>query len=134
VPSGKPGGRAPHVWLPDGHSLFDSFGFEWTLLCLGDNERQADAFLSAAVEAGLDLKVVSVDDEEARDLYESDLALIRPDQIVAWRHVAGSIVDPAEVIAHALGGSVKSRKGDKNTNEHAAPLCNEREVARRQIQ
>ena len=35
---------------------------------------------------------------------------------------------------HALGGSVKSKKGDKNTNEHAAPLCNEREVARRQIQ
>jgi 2-polyprenyl-6-methoxyphenol hydroxylase-like FAD-dependent oxidoreductase len=129
-----PAPSPPHVWLPDGHSLFDSFGFEWTLLCLGDNERQADAFLSAAVEAGLDLKVVSVDDEEARDLYESDLALIRPDQIVAWRHVAGSIVDPAEVIAHALGGSVKSRKGDKNTNEHAAPLCNEREVARRQIQ
>jgi len=135
VPTGKPGGRAPHVWLPDGRSLFDSFGFEWTLLCLGDDQRQASAFLSAAVDAGLDLKVVSVDDEEARDLYESDLALIRPDQIVAWRHVAGSIVDPARVIAHALGGAMNSRKGDKNLNENAAPLRSEREAAaRRQIQ
>jgi 2-polyprenyl-6-methoxyphenol hydroxylase-like FAD-dependent oxidoreductase len=134
VPTGKPGGRAPHVWLPDGRSLFDSFGFEWTLLCLGDDQRQASAFMTAAVEAGLDLKVVSVDDEEARDLYESDLALIRPDQIVAWRHVAGSIVDPAKVIAHALGGAMNSRRDDKNTNENAAPLRKEREAAQRQIQ
>jgi hypothetical protein len=73
----------------------------------------------------LDLKVVDVDDEEARDLYESDLALIRPDQIVAWRHVAGSIVEPAKVIAHALGGSM-----NKSTNEKAASLCNEREAVR----
>ena len=134
VPTGKPGGRAPHVWLPNGGSLFDCFGFEWTLLCFGDNERHADAFSAAASEIKLDMKVISIDDEEARDLYESDFALIRPDQIVAWRHVAGSIVDPAKVIAHALGGSMNSRKGDKNANENAAPLCNEREVARRQIQ
>ena len=129
VPTGKPGGRAPHVWLPNGGSLFDCFGFEWTLLCLGDDQRQAGAFLAAAVEVGLDLKVVSVDDEEARDLYESDLALIRPDQVVAWRHVAGSIVDPAKVIAHALGGSM-----NKNTNENTAAVCNEREAVRPQVQ
>jgi FAD binding domain len=135
VPTGKPGGRAPHVWLPDGRSLFDCFGFEWTLLCFGDNERQADAFLAAASEIGLDIKVVSVDDEEARDLYESDLALIRPDQVVAWRHVADSAVDPAKIIAHCLGGvPMKVRAGDKSTNEKAQPLNNEREVGLRQTQ
>ncbi|MEZ5722927.1 MAG: hypothetical protein R3D59_16010 [Paracoccaceae bacterium] len=32
VPSGKPGGRAPHAWLGTGASLFDAFGFDWTLL------------------------------------------------------------------------------------------------------
>jgi 2-polyprenyl-6-methoxyphenol hydroxylase-like FAD-dependent oxidoreductase len=105
VPTGKPGGRAPHVWLPDGRSLFDCFGFEWTLLCFGDNVRQAGAFSAAASEIGLDMKVISIDDEEARDLYESDFALIRPDQIVAWRHVAGSLLEPAKVIARCLGVS-----------------------------
>jgi hypothetical protein len=31
------------------------------------------------------LKVVNVKSSQARDLYAADLALIRPDQIVAWR-------------------------------------------------
>jgi 2-polyprenyl-6-methoxyphenol hydroxylase-like FAD-dependent oxidoreductase len=121
VPTGKPGGRAPHVWLPDGRSLFDCFGFEWTLLCLGDQARQADAFSAAAIEAGLDLKVITIDDEEARDLYESDLVLIRPDQIVAWRHIADSVVNPANVLAHAVGGTVDGGMEAK-TREGCAPL------------
>ena len=33
--TGCPGGRAPHVWLGDGRSLYDKFGFEFTLLQLG---------------------------------------------------------------------------------------------------
>jgi 2-polyprenyl-6-methoxyphenol hydroxylase-like FAD-dependent oxidoreductase len=123
VPTGKPGGRAPHVWLRDGRSLFDCFGFEWTLLCLGDHQRQADAFLVAATAAGMDLKIVNIDDEEARDLYESDLVLIRPDQIVAWRHIADSVVDPVDVLAHAVGGTPNSRpKSDKTASDKAAPL------------
>ena len=32
--SACPGGRAPHLWLADGRSLYDTFGFEWTLLRL----------------------------------------------------------------------------------------------------
>ena len=31
-PSACPGGRAPHAWLSDGRSLYDAFGFEFTLL------------------------------------------------------------------------------------------------------
>jgi 2-polyprenyl-6-methoxyphenol hydroxylase-like FAD-dependent oxidoreductase len=123
VPTGKPGGRAPHVWLPDGRSLFDCFGFEWTLLCLGDHQRQADGFSAAATAAGLDLTIVNIDDEEARDLYESDLVLIRPDQIVAWRHIANSIVDPVDVLAHAVGGALNSgTRSDKTANGKVAPL------------
>jgi hypothetical protein len=122
VPTGKPGGRAPHVWLPDGRSVFDCFGFEWTLLCLSDSERQAEAFSAAAAEAGIELKVVTVDDEEARDLYESDLALIRPDQIVAWRRISNSVVDPAKVLADAVGGPVngKAAKNDQTARALAS--------------
>ena len=34
-PTACPGGRAPHLWLADGRSLYDAFGFEFTLLRLG---------------------------------------------------------------------------------------------------
>ena len=37
VPTGCPGGRAPHLWLGDEHSLYDAFGFEFTFLRLGAN-------------------------------------------------------------------------------------------------
>ena len=36
-PTGCPGGRAPHLWLDDGRSLYDALGFEFTLLVLGDS-------------------------------------------------------------------------------------------------
>jgi hypothetical protein len=40
--------------------------------------------------------------EEARDLYAADLALIRPDQIVAWRGVDAG---PADDVLAAVTGS-----------------------------
>src|SRR5690606_11387908 len=77
-----PGGRPPHLWLDDVRSLCDVFGFEWTLLRMGaDNE--AGPFRDAARATGLELTVVH--EPRARALYEADFALIRPDQIVAWR-------------------------------------------------
>jgi 2-polyprenyl-6-methoxyphenol hydroxylase-like FAD-dependent oxidoreductase len=83
VPTACPGGRPPHLWLADARSLYDEFGFEWTLLRLGSHE--GAAFIEAARRRGLELKVVNVKSSQARDLYAADLALIRPDQIVAWR-------------------------------------------------
>jgi 2-polyprenyl-6-methoxyphenol hydroxylase-like FAD-dependent oxidoreductase len=83
VPTACPGGRAPHLWLADGRSLYDCFGFEWTLLRLGSSEGRG--FGDAASRCRLDLKIVDMKTEEARDLYGADLVLIRPDQIVAWR-------------------------------------------------
>jgi 2-polyprenyl-6-methoxyphenol hydroxylase-like FAD-dependent oxidoreductase len=83
VPTACPGGRPPHLWLPDGRSLFDAFAFEWTLLRLG----RADGlrFKHEAGRLGLDLTHLDLKIDEARELYGADLALIRPDQIVAWR-------------------------------------------------
>jgi len=88
VPTASPGGRAPHLWLEDGRSLYDLLGFEWSLLVMskrGAASSAAGAFRNAAKAFGLELKVVEILLPEARDLYEADLALIRPDQIVAWR-------------------------------------------------
>jgi 2-polyprenyl-6-methoxyphenol hydroxylase-like FAD-dependent oxidoreductase len=85
VPTATPGGRAPHAWLGDGRSLFDTFHFEWTLLALGPAPPSTCDFEAAARERGLDLAVVRHAAEELLRLYEAPLVLVRPDQIVAWR-------------------------------------------------
>jgi 2-polyprenyl-6-methoxyphenol hydroxylase-like FAD-dependent oxidoreductase len=79
VPTACPGGRPPHAWLADGRSLYDLFGFEWTLLCFGES---AIAPERARQE---DVHVVKLPSDELRALYGAAFALIRPDQIVAWR-------------------------------------------------
>lgn len=102
VPTACPGGRPPHAWLDDGRSLYDSFNFEWTLLALGPDATDTRGFELAAQQAGLDLKVVRHASPALRALYEAPLALIRPDQIVAWRgHSADTA---AAVLARATGG------------------------------
>lgn len=85
VPTACPGGRPPHAWLADGRSLFDSFHTEWTLLVLGPDAPAVDGLVQAAQALGIDLKVVVHEAPQLRALYEAPLALIRPDQIVAWR-------------------------------------------------
>ncbi|WP_246105132.1 FAD-dependent oxidoreductase [Rhodoligotrophos appendicifer] len=103
VPTGNPGGRAPHVWLKDGRSLFDLFGFEWTLLRLGGKPTDPTPYVQAAAKLGVELKVVDCNDEEAFDLYEADLALIRPDQVVAWRNSSRKSVSAEEVLGRVTG-------------------------------
>lgn len=103
VPSGKPGGRAPHVWLEGAQSLYDLFGFEWTLLRLGPDPASATPFTRAARGLGLDLAVVDCADPEVHDLYESDLVLIRPDQVIAWRRQGAMRTAPEDLFARALG-------------------------------
>ncbi|WP_217236068.1 FAD-dependent monooxygenase [Streptomyces sp. AC555_RSS877] len=89
TPSAVPGGRAPHLWLDDrrtdGSSLFDRFGSGFTLLRLGPRPPQTGRIEAAARDRGVPLRTVTLDDPLARDLYERDLVLIRPDQHVAWR-------------------------------------------------
>jgi 2-polyprenyl-6-methoxyphenol hydroxylase-like FAD-dependent oxidoreductase len=85
VPTACPGGRAPHLWLADGASLYDRLGFEFTLLQLGGDEALARPLVEAAAHLAIPLKILPLDAPGARELYGADLALIRPDQIVAWR-------------------------------------------------
>jgi hypothetical protein len=101
VPTACPGGRAPHLWLADGRSLYDTFGFEFTLLQLGTKPAETTPFETAAKALELPLSVVSVAGDEVRDLYQADLALVRPDQIVAWR--GNSSTDAAAILRQASG-------------------------------
>jgi 2-polyprenyl-6-methoxyphenol hydroxylase-like FAD-dependent oxidoreductase len=104
-PSASPGGRAPHLWLQEDRSLYDTFGFEWTLLRLGPTPPSTERFLRAGRRMRLDLEVVDVPSDEARRLYEAPLALIRPDQMVAWRGFGDA--DAEAVVAVATGHSTE---------------------------
>lgn len=107
VPSGKPGGRAPHSWRADDSSLFDHFGFDWTLLSFGDPGECPDLFLAEAGRRGIDLRHLDLrDDPVAADLYEAPFALIRPDQIVAWRGVALGSTGVAGLFDLVLGRAI----------------------------
>ncbi len=101
TPSACPGGRPPHAWLADGRSLFDSFGFEWTLLVLGAAAPAAEGFVHAAAQRGAGLTVVRHADPALLQLYEAPLVLIRPDHIVAWR--GGSDASASAVMDRVLG-------------------------------
>jgi hypothetical protein len=101
VATASPGGRPPHAWLDDGQSLFDRFHSEWTLLALGPDAPSTAAFEAAAQALTVDLRVMRLPQAALRELYEAPLALIRPDQIVAWR---GSAADGAiDVLSQVTG-------------------------------
>ena len=108
APTAAPGGRAPHAWLDDSQSLFDRFGFEWTLLRLGESAPPAERLIAAAAVAGMQLEIVHVPSDALRRLYEAPLALIRPDQIVAWRGTDSA--NATQIITKVLG----KRANDQN--------------------
>jgi 2-polyprenyl-6-methoxyphenol hydroxylase-like FAD-dependent oxidoreductase len=114
-PTSIPGGRAPHAWLPDGGSLFDRFGFGFTLLELapeeasgkapgassgelsgaGPGEPSGEALRAQGVPDLVHLKIAPAEARAAGlpDLYPRRFTLIRPDQVVAWRgdHLPGDL-------------------------------------------
>jgi len=108
TPTSVPGGRAPHFWRDDGRgvgsSLFDHFGVGFTLLRLGPNAPKTSAIEAAARTRGVPLKVLDIADRDARDFYACGLALIRPDQHVAWRGDRAP-VDPDRILSRIVGAA-----------------------------
>ena len=86
VASAHPGSLAPHLWLGDGSSLYDHFGDGFTLLATrAGGEDEIDRLAATARDLGIPLTVAAPRDDRLPDLYGARLALIRPDQHVAWR-------------------------------------------------
>ncbi|MBY5530176.1 hypothetical protein E0H93_27530 [Rhizobium leguminosarum bv. viciae] len=101
VPNAAPGGRAPHIWLNSQTSLFDRFGFEWTLLRLRPSSSPGTEFVAAARMAGMDLTVIDVEEDQLWAIYREPLVLIRPDQVIAWRGDDGR--DAVHIIETVVG-------------------------------
>jgi hypothetical protein len=103
-PSATPGGRLPHLRLPDGSSVFDRLGPGFTLLRT-DEPGHADADIEAlrreASATGVPLRTVGVGHDDAAGFYGARLLLVRPDQHVAWRGARAD--DPARILATVTG-------------------------------
>ncbi|MFS8977874.1 hypothetical protein PO002_25775 [Cupriavidus necator] len=69
---------------------------------MGAESGDSSAMVEEAERRKIDMKVTALHLPEARALYEADFALIRPDQIVAWR---GNSCEAAKEILHQILGS-----------------------------
>ncbi len=100
-PTAYPGCLAPHLWLDDGRSLYDLFGAGFTLLVMEpDRGSDIDRAKRDAAQFGAPLDVLVLPSQRLLQLYEAPLALIRPDQHVAWR---GHAWLENEILARATG-------------------------------
>lgn len=101
----RPGARLPHRWLSLGRSLYDELGEGMTLLVLADGrERDVTAIAGAADDARVPLRVLDLSERRPRG-YGADLALVRPDQHIAWcaNHAPGD--------AHTLIDRIRGAAG-----------------------
>jgi 2-polyprenyl-6-methoxyphenol hydroxylase-like FAD-dependent oxidoreductase len=104
VPSSAPGGRAPHVWLHDGSSLFDHFGRGMTLLALPTaNDACVKAAYRDAAALCIPFQVFQTDNPAISGLYPRHLTLIRPDQHIAWAGDKWPDPEDFDVLAMATG-------------------------------
>lgn len=86
VPTTWPGARLPHVWLDDGRAVQDILPTDaYVLLKVGGTRVDASALQAAFAKRGAPYAEIEIPDRIAREIYEQDLILLRPDMHVAWR-------------------------------------------------
>jgi 2-polyprenyl-6-methoxyphenol hydroxylase-like FAD-dependent oxidoreductase len=103
VPTTWPGARLPHVWLDDGSAVQDRLpGNGYTLLKLGGAAHDTTALEAAFRAHGAPLTTLAIADRIAREIYEYDLILLRPDMHIVWR--GNQLDDDAATIAAVATG------------------------------
>ncbi|MFG2435819.1 FAD-dependent monooxygenase [Streptomyces sp. NPDC048508] len=104
------GDRLPHMFLEDGRSLYDLLGAGLTLLALGPDV-SVTAMEEAAHRRGVPLTVVRLPDQSATrqaELLGAHLAVVRPDQMVAW--LGDEAPEDALALVEILSG--RARRGE----------------------
>jgi hypothetical protein len=69
---------------------------------LGGSRADASGLASGFQRYGAPFRVLDVDDARARDLYDADLILLRPDMHIVWRGTQAPD-DPQRLAAMATG-------------------------------
>ena len=85
IASARPGARAPHVALNDGHSTLDLYGRGFVLARFGEAAPGDQTIVDAATARGVPIRVETIANPEAATIYETRLVLVRPDGHIAWR-------------------------------------------------
>lgn len=105
IPSTQPGGRLPHRWLDGERSLYDLLGFEWTVLAPTHLQGEAQTLARAGTEAGLQVLVLALSEQQVGDLLDAGMLIVRPDQVVAWRGTAAQ--DATAIWARVAGAQAR---------------------------
>jgi putative polyketide hydroxylase len=115
LPVGRPGHRAPHLWLDQEHSTLDLFGNTFVALTDPPGKRALDTAADVARATGIPLVCHVIHAAAWHDLYgieRGGVVLVRPDGYVAWRSIRPP-PKPHELAA-ALG--VAAGHGADDTN------------------
>jgi 2-polyprenyl-6-methoxyphenol hydroxylase-like FAD-dependent oxidoreductase len=86
--AGRPGFRAPHLWLQSNLSTLDLFGRNYSLLTAREGKNWAQAAEFAAQHLGIQLAVHQIGEPSFSESYgisSTGAVLVRPDGFVAWR-------------------------------------------------
>jgi 2-polyprenyl-6-methoxyphenol hydroxylase-like FAD-dependent oxidoreductase len=84
-PTTWPGARLPHVWLADGSAIQDRISDGYTILRLGGTRADTVGLEQAIQSHGAPVEVLDIPDNAARDVYQHDILLLRPDMHIVWR-------------------------------------------------
>jgi 2-polyprenyl-6-methoxyphenol hydroxylase-like FAD-dependent oxidoreductase len=89
-PTGRPGHRAPHLWLEQDRSTLDLFGTAFVALTDPTGEQALQSATEGARASGVPIDVQVIQAPGWHELFGVDLGgtvLVRPDGYVAWRSV-----------------------------------------------
>lgn len=113
-PLARAGCLAPHAWLRPGTavgaSLYDRFSVRgFTLLLLDDSaEGEARKLTAAAQRRGVALEVFAVASASVRARYGCKLAIVRPDQYLAWCGDDGAKADETILLLSGWANATSS--------------------------
>jgi len=120
-PCDYPGSLAPHAWLGDCRSLYDTFGSGLTLLARPDApESEVHGVHADARAIGVPLTTIKPKDEDVTDNYTARYALIRPDQHIAWRGDAWP-EDGVRLLARVCGRADASPQSKQQRRHRRKP-------------
>ena len=99
----RPGHHLTPLVLSSGRNVFEELGDGFTLIDLGAKKTIVAAIVHAAETRDVPLKVITDHASAARDVYDADIVLVRPDQFVAWTSKA-ALTDADAIVQRVIGG------------------------------
>ncbi len=118
LPAGRPGHRAPHLWLHDGRSILDLFGRAFVALTDPAGKQNLDAAAASVRLTRIPLAVWAIDATGWHDLYgvqPGGAVLVRPDGYVAWRRIG------SPTTSDELANALQIAAGRRHTTERPNP-------------